>query len=94
MPNRQTAHAGNPPDQAEPESMWTDLGRAFAGALIFSISLIMTMETWSLGFATDRWRLAIFVCANLALLVGLAHYRGFRKTQSQKHFKHFRDFFI
>lgn len=62
------------------DNMWIDLGRAFAGALIFSISLLMTMETWRLGFYMARGRLALFVIINLALLVGLAHYRGFHKT--------------
>lgn len=60
-------------------SMWLELGRAFAGALLFSISLLMTMETWWLGFYMARWQLAIFICVNMVLLVGLAYYRGFRE---------------
>lgn len=89
MADAQSNGVSAPSDQArshqapqETDSMWIDLGRAFAGALIFSVSLLMTMETWWLGFYMDRFRLALFVCTNLVLLVGLAHYRGFRETQS------------
>ena len=34
-----------------------DLGRAFGGALVFSIPLLMTMEMWEQGVAMDRGRL-------------------------------------
>jgi len=34
-----------------------DLGRAFGGALLFSLPLLMTMEMWALGFATEPERL-------------------------------------
>jgi putative integral membrane protein (TIGR02587 family) len=61
---------------------WIGLARAFAGALLFSISLLMTMEMWSLGFYMDRARLALFTLVTVALLVGLAHYRGFQKSTS------------
>lgn len=54
-----------------------DLGRAFAGALVFSIPLLMTMEMWEAGVAMDRWRLLLFVGAGLPLLYGLACYAGF-----------------
>ena len=36
-----------------------DLGRAFAGALIFNIPLLMTMEMWEQGVVMDRWRLEV-----------------------------------
>ena len=54
-----------------------DLGRAFAGALLFSIPLLMTMEMWEQGLAMDRGRLLVFLLAGLPLLLGLAHYAGF-----------------
>lgn len=58
-------------------SYLNDLGRAFGGALLFSIPLLMTMEMWSQGIAMDRWRLLAFIAAGLPLLFGLAHYAGF-----------------
>ena len=40
----------------------------------------MTMETWSLGFAMDRFRLVALMLALLPVLVGLAYYSGFEET--------------
>lgn len=54
-----------------------DLARAFAGALLFNIPLLMTMEMWEQGVAMDRWRMLLFVGAGLPLLYGLAYYAGF-----------------
>lgn len=58
-----------------------DLGRAFAGALIFNIPLLMTMEMWEQGVVMDRWRLLVFILAGLPLLYGLAYYAGFSKRR-------------
>lgn len=54
-----------------------DLGRAFAGAQVFNIPLLMTMEMWEQGVVMDRWRMLLFVGAGLPLLYGLAYYAGF-----------------
>lgn len=54
-----------------------DLGRAFVGALLFSLPLLMTMEMWALGYAIDPARRLIFFVGLLPLLFGLAHYAGF-----------------
>ena len=54
-----------------------DLGRAFAGALVFNIPLLMTMEMWLAGTAMDPWRRLLFVGAGLPFLYGLAFYAGF-----------------
>ncbi|MFZ4165515.1 TIGR02587 family membrane protein [Brevundimonas sp. NPDC058933] len=54
-----------------------DLGRAFGGALLFCLPLMMTMEMWALGHAAAPERLLVFVLAALPLLYGLAHYAGF-----------------
>ncbi|NBB61501.1 TIGR02587 family membrane protein [Pseudomonas sp. ODNR1LW] len=54
-----------------------DLGRAFAGALLFTIPLLMTMEMWEAGVAMEPQRLLLFICAGLPLLYGLAYYAGF-----------------
>lgn len=57
-----------------------ELGRAFAGALIFSIAMLMTMEMWSIGFSVDPLRLALFTLATVLLLVRLAHDQGFESS--------------
>lgn len=56
------------------------LGRAFGGALIFALPLMMTMEMWELGFAMDRWRLLLLVLFSLPTLLFLSHYSGFETT--------------
>ena len=54
-----------------------DLARAFGGALLFSLPLLMTMEMWWLGFILDGVRLIVFLLVALPLLLGLAFYAGF-----------------
>lgn len=54
-----------------------DLGRAFGGALLFSLPLLMTMEMWWFGFILEPFRLAVFLLVALPLLLGLAFYAGF-----------------
>jgi putative integral membrane protein (TIGR02587 family) len=56
------------------------LARAFAGAILFSFPLIMTMEMWSLGFTVERARLALFMSLAVPLLVGLSYFIGFEDT--------------
>jgi len=54
-----------------------DLARAFGGALLFSLPLLMTMEMWWFGFILEPLRLAVFLLVALPLLLGLALYAGF-----------------
>jgi putative integral membrane protein (TIGR02587 family) len=56
------------------------LARAFGGALLFSLPILMTMETWQLGFHMERLRLASLLVVMLPLLVGLAYYLGFEDS--------------
>ena len=56
------------------------LGRAFAGALLFSLPMLMTMELWRHGAAMDRWRLLQLFVLAAPLLVGMAHRLGFEAT--------------
>lgn len=56
------------------------LARAFGGAIIFSLPLLMTMEMWSLGSYISDLRLALFVVLNIPLLIALSHYIGFEDT--------------
>ncbi len=58
------------------------LARAFGGALIFSLPMLMTMEMWWLGFYMERLRLALFILLVIPLLVGLSYYAGFEETFS------------
>jgi putative integral membrane protein (TIGR02587 family) len=57
-------------------------GRAFAGALIFSLPMLMTMEMWWLGFTMDPFRLALLFGLMLPLLVRLSKFGGMRNTAS------------
>jgi putative integral membrane protein (TIGR02587 family) len=61
------------------------LARAFAGALIFGLPLLMTMEMWALGFYMGPLRLALFLVVMFPLLVGLAYYAGFERSFSLRH---------
>jgi putative integral membrane protein (TIGR02587 family) len=56
-----------------------DLARGAAGALIFAVPLLMTMEMWALGHAMDRARLALFLASGLPLLFGLSWAVGLRQ---------------
>ena len=56
------------------------LARAFGGAIIFSLPLLMTMEMWYLGFYLDRPRLFLFLVLNFVMLVFLSRYAGFEET--------------
>lgn len=56
-----------------------DLARGAAGALIFAVPLLMTMEMWALGHAMERERLALFLASGLPLLFGLSWAVGLRE---------------
>ena len=56
------------------------LARAFGGAIIFSLPMLMTMEMWQLGFYIDPVRLSLLLLLLVPLLVGLSHYIGFEPT--------------
>ena len=73
-----TAAAGDTPNR----HFAIGLARAFAGALIFSIAMLMTMEMWWLGFYMAPAKLALFTAVTVLLLVRLAHDQGFHKNIS------------
>jgi putative integral membrane protein (TIGR02587 family) len=56
------------------------LVRAFGGAIIFSLPILMTMEMWWLGFTMEPLRLALLLMLTIPLLIGLSHYMGFEET--------------
>ena len=68
------------PGRFAPRETRVALARAFGGAIIFGLPLLMTMEMWSLGTYVDRLRLVGMVVVNLPLLVALSHYIGFEPT--------------
>lgn len=55
------------------------VGRAFAGALLFSLPIFMTMEMWVLGVSISRYRLALLLLTTIALAMGLSHFLGLLK---------------
>lgn len=61
-------------------------GRAFGGAIIFSLPLMMTMEMWWLGFYMPRSRLILFLALTVPLLSVLAYYAGFEKGAGPRDF--------
>jgi putative integral membrane protein (TIGR02587 family) len=56
------------------------VARACGGALLFSLPILMTMETWQLGVQMDRLRLALLLVAIVPVLIGLAYYLGFEDS--------------
>ncbi|WP_256381328.1 TIGR02587 family membrane protein [Blastococcus tunisiensis] len=78
-PGRAATAAGTrPADSAPTERRETlrGVGRAFGGALLFALPMLMTMELWRLGHTVDRWRLALLVVATALLVLGLVRIVG------------------
>jgi putative integral membrane protein (TIGR02587 family) len=58
------------------------LARAFGGAIIFALPLLMTMEMWSIGLYVHPLRLLLFIAANFLVLIVLSRFGGFERTSS------------
>lgn len=58
------------------------LARGLAGALLFALPMLMTMEMWSLGLYVERSRLFLLCLLALPLLVVLARLIGFENVTS------------
>lgn len=56
--------------------------RAFAGALIFALPMMMTMELWQLGFTVHPLKLALLLIVMLPILTGLSWLGGFEPTSA------------
>lgn len=78
MPSPRRGHAALRAD----ETYALGLARGAAGALIFSLPLLMTMEMWALGAHMDRLRLAAFLVVSAGVVLGLSHFAGFRETRT------------
>lgn len=61
------------------------LVRAAAGALLFSLPILMTMEMWWLGFYLSPWRIILLLAVFYPLLIGLSHFVGFDETGGVGH---------
>lgn len=59
---------------------WVGVGRAFAGALLFGVPVLMTMEAWAMGFHLHPLRLALLLAVTVPTLILLHKYAGFRST--------------
>lgn len=60
------------------EAAWLrDLGRAFGGALLFGLPLLMTVEMWDAGITMSPEKQLAFLAFGVPLLWGLAYYAGF-----------------
>jgi putative integral membrane protein (TIGR02587 family) len=56
-----------------------EYARGVAGGLLFSLPLLYTMEVWWAGFVAHPWRLALYVAATFALLLGYNRLLGLRR---------------
>ncbi|HZB45711.1 MAG TPA: TIGR02587 family membrane protein [Pyrinomonadaceae bacterium] len=56
-----------------------EYGRGVAGGLLFSLPLLYTMEVWWAGFTSHPFRLAVYVAATFALLLGYNYFVGLRR---------------
>lgn len=63
-----------------PEPFVLGLARAFGGALLFALPVMMTMEMWWLGSYLNPLRLALLLVVIFPLLIGTSHLGGFRET--------------
>ncbi len=58
------------------------MGRAFGGALIFALPMIMTMEFWSLGFYISQYKLALLLAVTVPLLTVASWVSGFERNRA------------
>jgi len=74
------------------KTLLSGIARAGGGALVFAIPMLMTLEMWSLGHSAQPLRLAILLSLTPVLMIGLAHYIGFR--ESSRFADHLADAFV
>ncbi|SMF19414.1 putative integral membrane protein TIGR02587 [Xaviernesmea oryzae] len=79
-------------DMGETRRFLIGIGRGAAGAMLFGMPMLMTMELWQLGFYIERYRLFLLLVANIPLLVVLADRIGFERTSTWR--EAFRDAMI
>lgn len=74
-----STRTAKPPDLTE---FAIGIARGGAGALLFGIPMLMTMELWQLGFYIERYRLFVLLLLNIPLLIMLARMIGFERTST------------
>ena len=73
------------PVRASPDRAFgLGLARAFGGAIIFGLPILMTMEMWQIGVSMPPLRLLLLLVVSLPLLVGLSAMAGFERTVDLK----------
>ena len=77
---RDMDESGGEPGRAAGHDFLIGLARAFGGAILFALPILMTSEMWSLGVSMGPARLALFIVLMLPVLGGLAYYAGFEKS--------------
>lgn len=77
---QQLQRSKQPVERSQTRQFLIGVARAFGGALIFSLPLMMTMEMWSLGVHMDDSRLILFLLLAIPLLIGLSYHAGFEDT--------------
>lgn len=65
---------------SETREFLVGLARAMAGALLFALPMMMTMELWQIGASISRMKLLALLLISLPLIVLLAHRMGFEET--------------
>lgn len=70
------------PPRESSRAFLTELSRAFGGAILFALPILMTMEMWWLGTYLENWRLALLLLFSVPLLTVLSYYIGFRESFS------------
>ncbi|WP_245422778.1 TIGR02587 family membrane protein [Neorhizobium huautlense] len=73
---------GQPTDISPSRHLLVGLGRGAAGAMLFGMPMLMTMELWQLGFYIDGFRLFLLLTVNIPLLIVLADRIGFEHTST------------
>ena len=56
--------------------------RAFAGAFIFAMPLLYTLEMWTIGATIKPWKLLAMLIIALVLNIAVNYYSGFKETRT------------
>ncbi|TWT56492.1 TIGR02587 family membrane protein [Allorhodopirellula solitaria] len=60
---------------------WIGLARAVAGALLFSLPMMLTMEMWSIGPTSSPLQMGALLSMTFPILFGLAKLSGFEEPE-------------